>query len=284
MTAHTGVLLIHGLGGTEYDLGALNKRLKPTGMDLHSLTLPGHGTRPQDLCGVHMEDWLEAITTRYRELAARYDTLHVIGMCMGALLAIELVKREDHQHGTLVALAAPVFIDGWATPWYREVRRLLYCLPGVADRMRVVEEEPYGLKNEQIRNIVKTKLRRHERFHYGWVPLSCIREVDRLRHRVVRGLDRIRCQTLIMHAREDELTSLRSAHFLARHIGGAAAPTQTRLEILENSYHMICVDNDRERVAASVLRFLAMPAPINDASLARSAPRRSSRSSRTVAA
>ena len=39
-----GVFLIHGLGGTQYDLGSMHKRLKNAGFVTHSLTLPGHGT------------------------------------------------------------------------------------------------------------------------------------------------------------------------------------------------------------------------------------------------
>jgi carboxylesterase len=47
-----GVFLIHGLGGTQYDLGSMHKRLKNAGFVTHSLTLPGHGTRPEDLVNV----------------------------------------------------------------------------------------------------------------------------------------------------------------------------------------------------------------------------------------
>ncbi|MFD4841319.1 acyl-CoA-binding protein [Achromobacter sp. NPDC058515] len=248
--AGTGALLIHGLGGTQYDLGSMHKVLKRAGIETHSLTLPGHGTTPEDLLGVRAEAWLDAVTEKYREVAARHDTLHVMGMCLGALLAVELCKRVGHQKGKLVSLAAPVFIDGWSTPWYRGLRKLVYRIPGLAARMRVEEEEPYGIKNELVRSIVKAKFERGENFHYRWVPLACVREVDRLRGFVMQGLDRIACPTLIVHAHEDELTSVRSARFLHDAIAGS------QLVLLDNSYHMICVDNDRDRVAANVLQFM----------------------------
>ena len=69
-----------------------------------------------------------------------------------------------------MSLAAPVFIDGWSTPWYRGLRHLVYRIPGLADGMRVEEEEPYGLKNELVRSIVKAKFERGENFHYRWCP------------------------------------------------------------------------------------------------------------------
>ena len=57
------------------------------------------------------------------------------------------------------------------------------------------------------------------------------------------------CATLVLHAREDELTSLRSADFLLEKMPDA------RGIVLENSYHMICADNDRDDVARHVLEF-----------------------------
>ena len=252
-----GVFLIHGLGGTQYDLGSMHKRLKNAGLVTHSLTLPGHGLQPEGLVGVTAEDWIDAVVAKYREIRGAHPTLHLMGMCMGALLAATLAEREAHANGRLVLLAPPVFIDGWATPWYRGLRPLLYALPSVRNTMKVEEEEPYGIKNEQLRAIVKAKFERGENFHYRWVPLECLRQVDRLRAIVMRSAAKIRCPTLVVHAREDELTSLRSANFLVEKIGGGRA----RMVVLEDSYHMVCVDNDREIVAKNVLEFFGAPMP-----------------------
>lgn len=246
----TGALLIHGLGGTEFDMGGLHKVLARAGIDTHGVTLPGHAGRPEDLLDVRVEDWMDVVTQRYRELAVQYDVLHVIGMCLGALLAVELCKRESHTRGALVVLSAPVFLDGWSTPWYRGLRYLLYRVPGVPRRIRVQEEDPYGVKSELVRAFIKAGFARGDGFHYQWVPLACVRQVDRLRGMVQRGLDTLRCPTLIMHAEEDELTSPRSARFLGDRIPGAA------VVLLQDSYHMICVDHERERVMRSVLAFV----------------------------
>jgi carboxylesterase len=255
--APDAVFLIHGLGGTQYDLGSMHKRLKNAGFVTHSLTLPGHGTQPEDLVGVSAEDWIGAVVGKYREIKDAHPTLHLMGMCMGALLAAVLAQREAHAKGKLVLLAPPVFIDGWATPWYRSLRPLLYALPSVRNAMKIEEEDPFGIKNEQLRAIVKAKFERGENFHYRWVPLECIRQVDRLRAVVMAAAPKIACQTLVVHAREDELTSLRSANFLVEKIGGGRA----RMVVLEDSYHMVCVDNDREIVAKNVLEFFGAALP-----------------------
>ena len=71
----------------------------------------------------------------------------------------------------------------------------------------------------------------------------------------MRELDRIVCPTLVVQAREDELTSLRSAHFLVERIGSGKRAGQVRMVLLEDSYLMMCVDNDREIVGKHVLEF-----------------------------
>jgi len=256
-TTPDGVFLIHGLGGTQYDLGSMHKRLKNAGFVTHSLTLPGHGTDPKNLAGVTAEDWIEAVIAKYRAVRDQHPKLHVMGMCMGALLASVVAQREKHAKGNLIMLAPPVFIDGWATPWYRALRPILYLVPGVGRTMKIEEEDPFGIKNEQLRAIVKAKFERGENFHYKWVPLECIRQVDRLRAIVMKSAKEIRCPTLVVHAREDELTSLRSANFLVEQIGGGRA----RMVVLEDSYHMVCVDNDREIVAKNVLEFFGAALP-----------------------
>ncbi|MDR0241013.1 MAG: alpha/beta fold hydrolase [Burkholderia sp.] len=249
MTGRTGVLLIHGLGGTQYDLGSLHKAMRRAGADTHMITLPGHGTRPEDLVGVRAEAWLDAVTEQYRALEREYDALHVAGMCMGSLVALLLCHRVQHARGRLALLATPVFIDGWSTPWYRSLRHVLYRVPGVAERMRVEEGDPFGIKNATIRAIVKKKFERQDSFHYAWVPLACVRQVDRMRDWTLEAAAGTPCPTLVLHAREDELTSLRSADFLLETMPDA------RGIVLENSYHMICADNDRDDVARHVLEF-----------------------------
>lgn len=94
----------------------MHKILRRAGVETHALTLPGHGAAPEDLIGVRAESWLDAVTAKYREVAGRHDTLHVMGMCLGGLLAVELCKRENHRKGRLVSLAAPCSSTAGARP------------------------------------------------------------------------------------------------------------------------------------------------------------------------
>ena len=75
--AEPAVFLIHGLGGTQYDLGSMHKRLKNAGFVTYSLMLPGHGTTPEDLVGVTAEDRAHLVTFDWGDaesLAAAAET------------------------------------------------------------------------------------------------------------------------------------------------------------------------------------------------------------------
>jgi carboxylesterase len=246
------VLMIHGLGGTQDEFGPLPLRLKRAGFKVYPLVLPGHGTKPEDLNHVAMEDWLQAVAKHYDEVRAHHEAIHVIGMCLGSLLACELVKSKNHTSGKLVMLAPTVFLDGWSMPWYHAIRVLHHVFPPLRRWIRIPEEAPFGIKNARLRAIVQKRFARGDSFHYGWMPLQSIWQLDRLRTRVQTKLNTVLCKTLIIHAREDEFSTLQSAIALQNGIGSDKA----EVLILENSYHMVCIDNDKELVTNSVMCFL----------------------------
>lgn len=256
-------LLIHGLGGTVYDLGSLGRTLEDVGIVTHAPLLPGHGTVPSDLLDIGWTDWIDSMRAEYRALKQRHGVVHLAGVCLGALVALEVARLENHQD-KLALYAPPLFLDGWSLPRLTWLRPLGYILPGMARRMRIPEAEPFGIKNPRIRKLIQQRFERGERFHYPYVPLACIREVDKLRRQLMPRLGQITCPTLIVHADEDDITSPRSAHHLQKHLAGPVD-----FMPLSDSYHMILVDNERMAVLArSVDFFQARPAPRKDTSSA----------------
>jgi carboxylesterase len=257
------VLMVHGLGGTQDEFGALPASLKKMGLVIHSLVLPGHGGQPEDLNDVVMETWLDAVCAKYDEVTRLHQTVHLVGMCMGALLVCELAKLKVHKHGKLVLLAPTVYLDGWSMPWYHSVRALHYLVPILRRLVRIPEEEPYGIKNKRLRAIVKKRFERGDNFHYAWMPLQSVWQLDRLRRRVRLQLSSILCKTLIIHAKEDEFSTERSAFALQAGIGESRAD----VVILDNSFHMVCIDNDKQIVINRITRFLGGENPHVDRAL-----------------
>ncbi len=254
------VLMIHGLGGTKVEFGTLPASLQKAGLSVYHMVLPGHGGRPDDLDKVVMEEWMNAVGHEYGIIKQQHQTVHVVGMCMGALLACELVKNVQEAQGTqgkLVMLAPTLYLDGWSVPWYSRLRSVHYLLPRLRRTIRIPEESPYGIKNTRLRAIVQKRFERGDSFHYAWLPLQSIWQLDRLRHRVQQHLSIISRQTLIVHAQEDEFSTVRSAKALQQGIG----LDRTNLLILKNSFHMVCIDNDKATVEQAVLSFLSSKNP-----------------------
>ncbi|WP_343618200.1 alpha/beta fold hydrolase [Ralstonia sp.] len=253
------VLLVHGLGGTPHDLGQLQSRISGLGMQTANLMLPGHGSQPEALRNVTLDDWIDALRGKLASLRERFRAIHVVGMCMGALLALEVSKREalgSNGRDRLILLAPPLFLDGWSLPWYRSIRHALYRIPMLANYIRIPERSPYGVKNQRLRTVLKRRFSRGDNRHYNWVPLSTIRELDRLRQMAMDGLTRLQCSTLLVHSVDDELTSLKSAQYIRDRINEGQSKRKARLAALSDSYHMICIDNERDDVASQVTAFL----------------------------
>ncbi|MFM0012863.1 alpha/beta hydrolase [Paraburkholderia sediminicola] len=251
------VLMIHGLGGTRHDFGALDRRFEQIGCDVHLPSLPGHGSNPDALSRVTLSDYMQLLSRTYRELAERYERVDVAGISMGALLALMLSARERMTTGRLILLSPPLFLDGWGGSRLRPLRYLMYCVPGLRRLIRVPEGEPFGIKNARIRNLIRRHLQKGSGVHYPYVPLAAIEQVDWMRFAVKRALGRVTCETLVMHSEEDEVTSIRSAEFVCEHLGSRVV-TFVRLT---DSYHMITLDNERDTVAEQTLAFVQRGRP-----------------------
>lgn len=251
------VLMIHGLGGTRHDFGTLDRKFEQIGYDVHLPSLPGHGSNPGALSGVTSGDYMRLLSRTYRELLTRYERVDVVGISMGALLALMLSARERMTSGRLILLSPPVFLDGWGGSRLRPLRYLLYCVPGLRRLIRVPEGEPFGIKNARIRNLIRRHLQKGSGVHYPYVPLAAIEPVDRMRFEAKRALAQVKCETLVMHSEEDEVTSIRSAEFVCENLGSRSVT----LVRLTDSYHMITLDNERDTVAQRTLKFVQEASP-----------------------
>jgi carboxylesterase len=69
--------------------------------------------------------------------------------------------------------------------------------------------------------------------------------------RVKSGLRRVEVPALVIHSVEDDMSSAGNALYLTRHLGG---PVRTVL--LNDCYHMITVDRQREEVARLTIDFV----------------------------
>ena len=121
------------------------------------------------------------------------------------------------------------------------------------------EESPYGVKNERLRKMIenyyaKAKLDDYSQVHlcgYPVIPVSCMYQNHLLAKYVMSRLPEIKTPALLLQARHDDTTSPRNSHYIYDHI---ASPHKD-IAFLEDSYHIITADQEREKVVNKVIDF-----------------------------
>ncbi|WP_250474644.1 alpha/beta fold hydrolase [Caballeronia sp. GAFFF1] len=243
------VLLLHGLSSSPLELRFLARFLADEGFATHTPELRGYsaGTGHET-----MEGWIDAAVKEFDALAARYRHVSVCGLSMGATLAAAVAQRRPDARALLL-LSVTLDYDGWAIPWYRFLLDYLYYTP-LRSRYRYREEEPYGLRNEALRSKIARAMQKNEISEVGpaSIAMPALHEASRLAHAVRRELKGITTDCLIIHAIDDETSSPHNARFVGKNVGASFLRTIW----LDDSYHMITSDNEREVVARECALFL----------------------------
>ncbi len=243
------ILLIHGLTGSPFELKPLARKLHKNGFTVKAPCLAGHGSTVSNLKNTTWNDWYETVHGTFEELKREHETVSVGGLCMGALLALYLAYREQDRVSSVAALSTTLFYDGWSLPWYRFLLPISYY-PPFRYFYSYGEREPYGVKNERMREQIKKALRENT-VAYSNFPAQSMHELFKLIKTVKKTIHRVKAPTLILHALEDDMASIRNADYVERHIGSATV----RKVLLKDTYHMLTLDNQKDRVAEESIAF-----------------------------
>ncbi len=267
----TGVLLIHGLGGTPVEMKTVARRLSEAGHTVLCCQLAGHCGSEMDLARTSWRDWYASAETALAQLEACCDAIVVGGLSMGGLLAAKLAAAEPERVQGLVILAPTLWYDGWAIPWYSFMLKALRFLidTPIGDRWRFVEREPYGIKDERVRKLVLQAMSSGDSSLAGVLrtPPQALRELWRLVNALKPELPRIKQNTLLVQARDDDVASMANAQYLQRYLGGVVETL-----ILDDSYHLVTMDRQRSLVNSRVVAFTqSIAAQVRPANLAQPA-------------
>ncbi|WP_292908839.1 alpha/beta fold hydrolase [Niveispirillum sp.] len=248
-----GLLLIHGLGGTPVEMKPLARKARDAGADVLCCRLPGHCGTADELACTPWQDWYAEVEAGLARLARDCGRVVVGGLSMGALLAARLAALRPDQVQGLIMLAPTLRHDGWSIPWYGFLLRVLIHTP-IGPRLSFVERPPYGIKDERIRAAVVRAMHSGNSAAAGLLstPSGAIREMWRLTDDVNRHLAQVRQPALLVHARHDDIADLSNTLHLQRRLAG-----RVEALVLEDSYHLVTVDGQRDLVAARVNGFLS---------------------------
>lgn len=249
-----GVLLIHGLTGTPMEMRLLGKGLHGAGFTVHGMQLAGHCGDTDDLLATGWRDWYASVEAAADALRGKVDRLFVGGLSMGALLALKLAADRPGQVAGVGVYGATFRYDGWSIPW---LARLSFLLPfakrvGLGRDRVFLEQPPYGLRDERLREQVSAAMRSGDSTIAGLLgnPWHSLADLYLLSRRVRRQLHQVTSPCLVAHASDDDVASVRNAELVLR---GVSAPSE--LLLLEDSYHMITIDKQRRTLIERSARF-----------------------------
>lgn len=257
----TAVLLIHGITGTPSEMRYYAKALNKAGFTVYCNTLPRHCSTLNDLKKVTWQEIVDACIEDFKFLKQQYPKVFVGGISMGALMGIHLAYLFPSEVSGVIALAPTLFYDGWALHKGKVLMDIMWHIPFIRDNVSIREGWPYGLKDEESRENIErfyrsSKGRGLEKkallFGSPFFPLANLYQHHLFTEVVKKELSSVKTPIMVIHAKEDDMTSIKNAHFVLEHIGSS---DKTFIE-LDNSYHMITIDNDKDKVAEESVKFL----------------------------
>lgn len=250
------VLLIHGLTGAPGEMKFLAKRLHRRGFSVEAPLLAGHGRDAAHLLSTGWRDWLDSLDESYLRLRREHDEVHVAGICVGGALGLALAAEEPGVAGAAV-YSMTYRYDGWNMKrWYSAIAPFAEPFAGLPliRRLSFAEPYPFGLKDERLREGMAAAPGAVIPGALDHFPLGAMAQMHRLSAHLDRVCGQIRTPTLILHAREDDMSHPRNALRLRSRLAG-----RVDLHLLDDCYHMIHVDRQRDLVGDMTADFFGAP-------------------------
>jgi carboxylesterase len=229
-------LCLHGLTGTPYEVRPLAEAISAVGIRAVGPALPGHNETPERLAATSYTDWLEAARATFQRLRENCDSVFIVGMSMGGLVALALAEEEPVD--ALVVIGTPLALPhpcAWLIPLLKYFRPL-----------------PRKSRGSDIRDPAARA--RHP--SYPVMPMNSVHELQRLQRRVRPQLARITAPILVAHGVHDRTARPRDAV----EIRDSVSSEIREYLLLAASAHVVPVDFDGPALAQVVAEFLVRQA------------------------
>lgn len=248
----TGVLLVHGLCGTPTEMRYIANGLARQGYTVHCPQLAGHCGTEADLKASTWQDWYKSAEQGLEAISKECDTVIVGGLSTGAVLALMLAANHSEKVKGLALYSPTLWLNGWQIPWYATLFRLV-TFRAFANLIKFPAPLEFGIKDVRLREFIKKAMTAPGA---PTVPFStpgvAVLERRWLVDATLKLLSRVTQPALILHPREDDYAHLSNAAFLQEKLAGPVD-----LVVLEDSYHLITIDRQRDLVLNCTSAFLA---------------------------
>jgi carboxylesterase len=226
-----GILLCHGFTGCPQSLRPWAEHLAGAGLTVSLPRLPGHGTTWQEMARTRWEDWYAEVDRAFDELHAKTDEIFVMGLSMGACLALRLAELHGAAVSGLVLVNPSVTAESKLFVLAPVLKLVVPSLKGVAS----------DIKKPGVTELA-----------YDRVPVKAAATLPGLWRTTQQQLGQVTQPVLIYRSTHDHVVGPANVEILRRML-----PADT-LEIREcaDSYHVATLDNDAEAIFSGSLDFV----------------------------
>jgi carboxylesterase len=198
--------------------------LAGAGLTVELPLLPGHGTAIADMVPTRWEDWSAAADAAYLELAARCESVVVVGLSMGGTLSVWLGERHPE-------IAALVLVNPLIQPPDADTVAFIDAMIDGGD-----EVAPGIGSDIALEGAVETA--------YPELPLRAARSL-------FAAAGEVAAPVLLFSSAEDHVVPPVSGDRL---VEGVKGPVER--VVLERSFHVATLDYDKDEIEARTVKFV----------------------------
>jgi len=221
-----GCLLIHGFTSFRASLEILIPELEKRGFAWHYPILAGNNTKPEDLVGKNWKHWQEDVGAGLKYLLQEVESVKIIALSMGTLLALELAEKYPKKVSGLVLLSPALHFKNPLTKYTPQIKKIINKVPGIG-----------MLRFSSVKVARKNKT-------YSWFPAKTFHHYWLRTNHFDSILEKIYQPTLIIHSKKDRLANPSGAE----HIFNTIKSEIKEIKWLNKSGHEMLIDIEAKKV------------------------------------
>jgi carboxylesterase len=224
-----GALVLHGFTGNPQSMRGLALAFADAGYTVEMPLLPGHGTDVADMVPTRWEDWSGAAEAAYVELAARCDSVVVVGLSMGGSLTVWLAQH--HPEIAAIVLVNPLVSapDDMGAAIDEMINGGMEMMPGVGSDIALEGSVELA---------------------YAEVPLRAAQSLFAAAKEIEGGLESVLCPVLLFTSAQDHVVDPVNSELLAAKVKGPVERI-----VLDRSFHVATLDYDKDEIEARAVEF-----------------------------
>ncbi len=227
----TGVLLCHGFTGSPSSLRPWAEYLAGAGLTVSLPRLPGHGTTWPEMARTRWEDWYAELDRGFEELRGQVSDIFVMGLSMGACLALRMAQIRGPAVRGLVLVNPSLAADTKLFLLAPVLKLVVPSLPGIAS----------DIKKEGVTELAYTR-----------VPVRAAATLPALWKLTRSRLGDVTQPVLTYRSTVDHVVGPASMRALLAGLTG----TEPDVRDCADSYHVATLDNDAPAIFAGSLEFV----------------------------